>query len=241
VVTDYLKKAGLQDHLDALGFDLVGYGCTTCIGNSGPLAEPISKAINGNDIVAAAVLSGNRNFEGRVSPDVRANFLASPPLVVAYALKGTVTEDIVDTPLGQGSDGSDVFLKDVWPTSQEIAEIRAGAIDRTMFEARYADVYKGDAHWQAINVTASDTYTWRAGSTYIANPPYFEGMGMDPAPVTDIVDARPLAVLGDSVTTDHISPAGSIKADSPAGEYLLEHRSSGRTSIPTAAAAATTK
>jgi len=224
VVTDYLKKAGLQDHLDALGFDLVGYGCTTCIGNSGPLAEPISQAINKNDIVAAAVLSGNRNFEGRVSPDVRANFLASPPLVVAYALKGTVTEDMVDTPLGQASDGSDVFLKDVWPSNLEVAEVRAGAIDRTMFEARYADVYKGDAHWQAINVTGSDTYAWRAGSTYIANPPYFEGMGMEPAPVTDIVDAKPLAILGDSVTTDHISPAGSIKADSPAGEYLLSHQ-----------------
>jgi len=224
VVTDYLKKAGLQEHLDALGFDLVGYGCTTCIGNSGPLAEPISAAINKNDIVAASVLSGNRNFEGRVSPDVRANFLASPPLVVAYALKGTVTEDIVDTPLGQGSDGSDVFLKDVWPSNLEVAEVRAGAIDRGMFESRYADVYKGDAHWQAINVAGSDTYTWRAGSTYIANPPYFEGMGMDPAPLTDIVEARPLAILGDSVTTDHISPAGSIKADSPGGEYLLSHQ-----------------
>jgi aconitate hydratase len=224
VVTDYLKKAGLQDHLDALGFDLVGYGCTTCIGNSGPLAEPISKAINGNDIVAAAVLSGNRNFEGRVSPDVRANFLASPPLVVAYALKGTVTEDMIDTPLGQASDGSDVYLKDVWPTNDEIAALRAANVDRAMFEARYADVYKGDEHWRKLVVEGSDTYGWRAGSTYIANPPYFEGMTMDPTPVTDILDAKPLAILGDSVTTDHISPAGSIKADSPAGEYLLEHQ-----------------
>jgi aconitate hydratase len=224
VVTDYLIKAGLQKHLDAIGFDLVGYGCTTCIGNSGPLAEPISKAINGNDIVAASVLSGNRNFEGRVSPDVRANFLASPPLVVAYALKGTVTEDMVSTPIGQGSDGTDVYLKDIWPTNDEIAEIRAGAIDRSMFEARYADVYKGDKHWQAIDVTGSDTYQWRAGSTYIANPPYFDGMTMTPAPVTDIVDAKPLAILGDSVTTDHISPAGSIKADSPAGTYLQDHQ-----------------
>jgi aconitate hydratase len=224
VVTDYLKKAGLQDHLDAIGFDLVGYGCTTCIGNSGPLAPPISKAINGNNIVAASVLSGNRNFEGRVSPDVRANFLASPPLVVAYALKGTVTEDFVSTPIGQDKDGNDVFLKDIWPTNQEVAEVRSGSIDRAMFEARYADVYKGDEHWQAIDVVGSDTYQWRPGSTYVANPPYFEGMGMTPAPVTDINDAKPLAILGDSVTTDHISPAGSIKEDSPAGEYLLANQ-----------------
>jgi len=224
VVTDYLEKAGLQDHLDAIGFDLVGYGCTTCIGNSGPLAPPISKAINGNDIVAASVLSGNRNFEGRVSPDVRANFLASPPLVVAYALKGTVTQDITTTPLGTDQAGNDVFLKDVWPSNDEVAQIRAGAIDRAMFEARYADVYKGDAHWQAIDVTGSDTYQWRPGSTYVANPPYFEGMSMTPAPVTDIVDAKPLAILGDSVTTDHISPAGSIKEDSPAGKYLIENQ-----------------
>ncbi|KRA79779.1 aconitate hydratase AcnA [Altererythrobacter sp. Root672] len=224
VVTDYLEKAGLQQHLDAIGFDLVGYGCTTCIGNSGPLAEPISQAINGNDIVAASVLSGNRNFEGRVSPDVRANFLASPPLVVAYALKGTVTEDIISTPIGVGKDGQDVFLKDIWPSNQEVADLRAGSINRGMFVARYADVYKGDTHWQAIDVVGSDTYQWRAGSTYVANPPYFEGMSMTPAAVTDIVGALPLAILGDSVTTDHISPAGSIKADSPAGRYLLEHQ-----------------
>ncbi|OYW45730.1 MAG: aconitate hydratase 1 [Sphingomonadales bacterium 32-68-7] len=224
VVTDYLIKAGLQSHLDAIGFDLVGYGCTTCIGNSGPLADPISKAINGNDIVAASVLSGNRNFEGRVSPDVRANFLASPPLVVAYALKGTVTENITTTSLGQATDGSEVYLKDLWPTSQEIADLRASSIDRTMFVSRYADVYKGDALWQAIDVTGSDTYQWRPGSTYVANPPYFEGMTMTPAPVTDIVGALPLAILGDSVTTDHISPAGSIKADSPAGQYLQENQ-----------------
>ncbi len=224
VVTDYLEKAGLQDHLDAIGFDLVGYGCTTCIGNSGPLAEPISKAINGNDIVAASVLSGNRNFEGRVSPDVRANFLASPPLVVAYALKGTVTEDITETPIGQDQDGNDVMLADIWPTTQEIADLRASSIDRAMFESRYADVYKGDEHWQAIKVEASDTYAWKPGSTYVANPPYFEGMGMTPDPVTDIVEAKPLAILGDSVTTDHISPAGSIKEDSPAGKYLMENQ-----------------
>ncbi len=224
VVTDYLTKAGLQAHLDAIGFNLVGYGCTTCIGNSGPLAEPISKAINGNDIVAASVLSGNRNFEGRVSPDVRANFLASPPLVVAYALKGTVTEDFTTTPIGQDKDGRDVFLKDIWPTNDEVATTIAGCVDRDMFRARYADVYKGDAHWQAIDVTGSETYQWRAGSTYVANPPYFEGMTMTPAPVGDIVDAKPLAILGDSITTDHISPAGSIKADSPAGQWLMEHQ-----------------
>ena len=220
VVTDYLVKSGLQAHLDAIGFDLVGYGCTTCIGNSGPLAPPISAAINNNDIVAASVLSGNRNFEGRVSQDVRANFLASPPLVVAYALKGTVTEDITTTPLGQDQQGNDVMLADLWPTNKEIAEHRAANIDRSMFVNRYANVYDGDEHWQAITVEPSDTYQWRAGSTYVANPPYFEGMGMEPAPITDIVDAKPLAILGDSVTTDHISPAGAIKEDSPAGTYL---------------------
>ena len=224
VVTDYLVKAGLQEHLDAVGFNLVGYGCTTCIGNSGPLAEPISKAINENNIVAASVISGNRNFEGRVSPDVRANFLASPPLVVAYALKGTVVENFTTTPIGKGTDGRDVFLKDIWPTNDEVHATMAGCIDRGMFRARYGEVYKGDAHWQAIDVTGSDTYSWRAGSTYIANPPYFEGMTMTPAPVGDIIEAKPLLILGDSITTDHISPAGNIKADSPAGQYLLEHQ-----------------
>ncbi|BBD96868.1 aconitate hydratase AcnA [Sphingobium amiense] len=224
VVTDYLEKAGLQSHLDAIGFNLVGYGCTTCIGNSGPLAEPISKAINDNGLVAAAVISGNRNFEGRVSPDVRANFLASPPLVVAYALKGTVIEDFITTPIGQSKDGVDVYLKDIWPTNDEVATTMAGCMDRGMFQARYANVYKGDAHWQAIEVTGSDTYTWRAGSTYVANPPYFEGLSMTPAPVTDIVGAKPLAIFGDSITTDHISPAGSIKVDSPAGKWLQEHQ-----------------
>lgn len=224
VVTDYFVKAGLQQHLDAVGFNLVGYGCTTCIGNSGPLAAPISDAINGHDIVAASVLSGNRNFEGRVSPDVRANFLASPPLVVAYALKGTVTEDFTTTPIGVGSDGANVYLKDIWPTNAEIADTMASCMDRSMFRARYADVYKGDAHWQAINVTGSDTYQWRAGSTYIANPPYFDGMSITPAPIADILGAKALAILGDSITTDHISPAGSIKADSPAGKWLMEHQ-----------------
>ncbi len=224
VVTDYLVKSGLQAYLDQVGFDLVGYGCTTCIGNSGPLAEPISKAINGNDIVAASVLSGNRNFEGRVSPDVRANFLASPPLVVAYALKGTVTEDITTTPIGQDQNGNDVMLADLWPSNQEVYDHRTANIDRQMFETRYADVYKGDEHWQAIKVEASDTYRWNPTSTYVASPPYFEGMTMTPAPLQDIVDAKPLAILGDSVTTDHISPAGSIKADSPAGTWLQERQ-----------------
>jgi aconitate hydratase len=224
VVTDYLVKAGLQKHLDNIGFNLVGYGCTTCIGNSGPLAEPISKAINENGLVAAAVISGNRNFEGRVSPDVRANFLASPPLVVAYALKGTVIEDFTTTPIGQDQQGKDVFLADIWPTNLEVADAVAGAVDRDMFVARYAHVYKGDEHWQKIEVEGSDTYQWRAGSTYVANPPYFEGMTMTPAPVSDIIDAKPLAILGDSITTDHISPAGSIKADSPAGKWLMEHQ-----------------
>jgi len=224
VVTDYLVKSGLQEHLDAVGFDLVGYGCTTCIGNSGPLAVPISAAINGNDIVAASVLSGNRNFEGRVSPDVRANFLASPPLVVAYALKGTVTEDITTTPIGQDQNGNDVMLADLWPTNAEIAANRAANIDRSMFVSRYANVYDGDEHWQAITVEPSDTYQWRAGSTYVANPPYFEGMTMTPAPLTDIIDAKPLAILGDSVTTDHISPAGSIKEDSPGGKFLMSNQ-----------------
>ena len=224
VVTDYLNKAGLSEDLDALGFNLVGYGCTTCIGNSGPLAAPISAAINENDLVAASVLSGNRNFEGRVSPDVRANFLASPPLVVAYALKGTVTQDMTSTPIGQGRDGEDVFLKDIWPTNDEVASVMNANIDDEMFRTRYGNVFAGDAKWQGIGVTASDTYSWPAASTYIHNPPYFEGMEMTPKPLTDIVDARLLAILGDSITTDHISPAGSIKADSPAGKWLQERQ-----------------
>ncbi|HEY0621495.1 aconitate hydratase AcnA [Sphingomonas sp.] len=223
VVTDYLNKAGLSEDLDAIGFNLVGYGCTTCIGNSGPLAEPISAAINGNDIVAASVLSGNRNFEGRVSPDVRANFLASPPLVVAYALKGTVTEDMIETPIGEGNDGP-VYLKDIWPTNEEVQGVINANIDSDMFRTRYSNVYLGDTHWQKIEVEGSATYSWPAASTYIANPPYFEGMTMTPAPVADIVEAKPLAILGDSITTDHISPAGSIKADSPAGKWLMERQ-----------------
>ncbi|MBB5686856.1 aconitate hydratase AcnA [Sphingobium boeckii] len=224
VVTDYLDKAGLTEDLNAIGFNLVGYGCTTCIGNSGPLAPAISAAINGNDIVAASVLSGNRNFEGRVSADVRANFLASPPLVVAYALKGTVTEDMVETPIGQDQNGADVYLKDIWPSNAEVREVMDANIDRGMFMARYQHVFTGDEKWQGINVEGSDTYAWRAGSTYVANPPYFEGMSMTPAPVQDIIEAKPLAIFADSITTDHISPAGSIKADSPAGIFLQEHQ-----------------
>ena len=223
VVTDYLDRAGLSEDLDALGFNLTGYGCTTCIGNSGPLPEPISKAIHKNDLVAASVLSGNRNFEGRVSPDVRANYLASPPLVVAYALKGTVIEDMVETPIGRGKDGEDVYLRDIWPSNEEVRSLIDQFVNADMFKARYADVYKGDERWQAIPVTGGATYDWPAGSTYIANPPYFDGMTMTPTPPGDIIGARPLAILGDSITTDHISPAGSIKADSPAGIYLTEH------------------
>jgi aconitate hydratase len=224
VVTDYLDASGLTEDLNAIGFNLVGYGCTTCIGNSGPLAPPISAAINDNDLVAASVLSGNRNFEGRVSPDCRANYLASPPLVVAYALKGTVRSDMNHEPLGQDKDGKDVFLKDIWPTNDEVRELIDAHVHSEMFRKRYADVYRGDDRWRAIEVTGGDTYNWPAGSTYIQNPPYFTGMTMTPKPLMDIEGAKALAVFGDSITTDHISPAGSIKLDSPAGVYLTEHQ-----------------
>ena len=224
VVTDYLDAAGLSDDLNAIGFNLVGYGCTTCIGNSGPLEPSISAAINDNDLVAASVLSGNRNFEGRVSPDCRANYLASPPLVVAYALKGSVRSDMNHEPLGQDKDGNDVFLKDIWPTNDEVRELIDAHVNSDMFRKRYADVYRGDDRWRAIDVTGGDTYNWPAGSTYIQNPPYFTGMTMTPKPLTDIEGAKALAVFGDSITTDHISPAGSIKLDSPAGTYLSEHQ-----------------
>jgi aconitate hydratase len=224
VVTDYLDRAGLSEDLNAIGFDLVGYGCTTCIGNSGPLPEPISAAIAKHDLVAASVLSGNRNFEGRVSPDVRANYLASPPLVVAYALKGTVAGDMIEEPLGTGSDGEPVFLKDVWPSNEEVRRLIDAHVHGDMFRARYADVYKGDSQWRSIPVAGGETYAWSAGSTYIQNPPYFEGMTMTPTPPSDIISARPLAIFGDSITTDHISPAGAIKLDSPAGAYLSEHQ-----------------
>ncbi len=223
VVTDYLKASGLNKDLDALGFNLVGYGCTTCIGNSGPLPEAISKAVQDNDLVAVSVLSGNRNFEGRVNPDVRANYLASPPLVVAYALAGSMRIDLAKEPLGQDKKGKDVFLKDIWPTSQEIADIQLKNVTNKLFASRYADVFKGDKNWQGIKVTGGQTYAWQGESTYVQNPPYFEGMGMSPSGVTDINEARILAVFGDSITTDHISPAGSIKKTSPAGEYLVGH------------------
>ncbi|MDV3256978.1 MAG: aconitate hydratase AcnA [Sphingomonas sp.] len=223
VVTEYLQASGLQDDLNAIGFNLVGYGCTTCIGNSGPLPEPISKAINDNDLVAASVLSGNRNFEGRVSPDCRANYLASPPLVVAYALLGTVTRDITKTPLGQDHEGKDVFLADLWPSNDEVRQLIDLHVSSDMFRSRYADVFHGDERWRAIEVSGGDTYDWPPSSTYIQNPPYFSGMTMTPRPLTDVTGARPLAIFGDSITTDHISPAGSIKLDSPAGKYLVEH------------------
>ena len=223
VVTDYLAKAGLTKHLDALGFNLVGYGCTTCIGNSGPLPEAISKTINDNDLVACSVLSGNRNFEGRVNPDVRANYLASPPLVVAYALAGSMKIDLATQPLGQDKKGNDVFLKDIWPSNEDIAALQRKAINEKMFASRYGDVFKGDKNWQGIKVTGGQTYAWEADSTYVQNPPYFPNMSMTPAPVTDIVEARILAVFGDSITTDHISPAGSIKTTSPAGKFLIDH------------------
>ncbi|MFL6733655.1 MAG: aconitate hydratase AcnA [Sphingomicrobium sp.] len=220
VVTDYLKASGLQDDLDAIGFDLVGYGCTTCIGNSGPLAEPISNAINSHDLVAVSVLSGNRNFEGRVSPDCRANYLASPPLVVAYALAGTVRSDITQEPLGTASNGDPVYLRDIWPTNDEVRRLMEQHVHSDMFRSRYADVYHGDERWRAIDVTGDATYSWPAGSTYIANPPYFTGMTMTATAPGDINGARALAVFGDSITTDHISPAGAIKLESPAGQYL---------------------
>ncbi|WP_458096092.1 aconitate hydratase AcnA [Roseomonas sp. WA12] len=225
VVTDYLNASGLQAELDAMGFQTVGYGCTTCIGNSGPLADPIVDAIENEKLVVASVLSGNRNFEGRVHPNVRANYLASPPLVVAYALAGTITKDITTEPLGTGSDGQPVYLRDVWPDQSEINEVVHRVLTREMFQSRYADVFKGDEHWQGIQVeTGTDTYRWNSGSTYVQNPPYFEGMTADPAPVASVQGARVLAELSDSITTDHISPAGSIKKASPAGEYLLEHQ-----------------
>ena len=224
VVTDYLEKTALQDDLDALGFDLVGYGCTTCIGNSGPLPAPISKAINDSDLVATSVLSGNRNFEGRVSPDVRANYLASPPLVVAYALAGTVKKDLTNEPLGEDRDGGDVYLRDIWPTNREVKAMVEGALSPEMFKVRYGQVFEGDERWRGIDVTGGRTYSFNAASTYVQNPPYFEGMTMEVADPEDIVGARALAVFGDSITTDHISPAGAIKTDSPAGEYLQEHQ-----------------
>jgi aconitate hydratase len=226
VVTDYLTQAGLQDELDALGFNLVGYGCTTCIGNSGPLPEEISEAINGNDLVVTSVLSGNRNFEGRVSPDVRANYLASPPLVVAYALAGSMLVDITSQPLGEDRDGNPVMLADLWPSNDEIRAVVDQVVTPQMFASRYANVFDGTPEWQEIKATPTQTYDWDDGSTYVRNPPYFAGMTMevDDSRVQDITGARMLARLGDSITTDHISPAGSINRDGPAGEYLISHQ-----------------
>jgi aconitate hydratase len=224
VVAEYLANSGLQKDLDAVGFNLVGFGCTTCIGNSGPLPEEISKSINDNGIIASAVLSGNRNFEGRVSPDVQANYLASPPLVVAHALAGTVTKNLAVDPIGTGKDGKPVYLKDIWPTAKEVNAFIKKFVTSTIFKKKYADVFKGDTNWRKIKTTASDTYRWNMSSTYVQNPPYFEGMKMKPEPTTDIVKARILAMFGDKITTDHISPAGSIKLTSPAGKYLSEHQ-----------------
>src|SRR3954447_10434163 len=224
VVAEYLDKSGLQKELDKLGFNLVGFGCTSCIGNSGPLAEEISEAISKNDIVAAAVLSGNRNFEGRVNADVRANYLASPPLVVAYALAGSMQVDVAKAPLGTDKDGKKVYLRDIWPTSKEIAAVIRKTINKNMFAKKYADVFKGEANWRKIAVKGGLTYAWDDRSTYVQNPPYFEGMGKRQQPIDDIVDARILGLFLDSITTDHISPAGSIKEESPAGHYLRDHQ-----------------
>jgi aconitate hydratase len=223
VVTDYYDKSGLTKDLDALGFQLVGYGCTTCIGNSGPLDQEISDAVNANDLAVTAVLSGNRNFEGRINPDVKMNYLASPPLVIAYALAGTMDFDFEKDSLGTGSDGSEVYLKDIWPTPTEVQDTIDSSINSGMFTKRYAGVFEGDKRWQSLKTPTGDTFAWDTKSTYVRKPPYFDGMTMDPAPVTNISGARVLAKLGDSVTTDHISPAGSIKADSPAGKYLTDN------------------
>ena len=224
VVSAYLEAAGLQEDLDKIGFNLVGYGCTTCIGNSGPLQPEISEAIAKGDLVATSVLSGNRNFEGRISPDVRANYLASPPLVVAYALAGTLDIDLTSEPLGQDQQGRDVFLKDIWPTQAEIAELVEQTVTREAFQTKYADVFKGDEKWQSVKTTDQKTYDWPPTSTYVQNPPYFQGMGMEPGRVENVEGAKVLAILGDMITTDHISPAGAFKETTPAGRYLTERQ-----------------
>ena len=223
VVTNYYEKAGLWPYLEKLGYHLVGYGCTTCIGNSGPLDEKISAAVNAHDLAVVSVLSGNRNFEGRINPDIKMNYLASPPLVIAYALAGTMEFDFDHEPLGRAEDGTPVFLRDIWPTAEEVQATIDASIDRDMFTKDYADVFTGDEQWRALPTPVGDTFAWDPDSTYVRKPPYFEGMTAEPTPVTDVTGARVLAKLGDSVTTDHISPAGSIKADSPAGAYLAEH------------------
>ena len=220
VVTDYYERAGLTPYLDKLGFNLVGYGCTTCIGNSGPLIPEVSKAVVDHDLTVSSVLSGNRNFEGRIHPEVRMNFLASPPLVVAYALAGTLRVNLLTDPIGTGSDGQPVYLRDIWPTEEDVAAIVRDNLQAEMFTASYADVFTGDDRWRALQVPEGDTFSWAPDSTYVRQPPYFDGMTREPAPITDVTGARVLAKLGDSVTTDHISPAGSIRFDSPAGKYL---------------------
>jgi len=223
VVTDYYEKAGLTGDLEALGFYTVGYGCTVCIGNTGPLIDEVTTAINDNDLAVTAVLSGNRNFEGRISPDVKMNYLASPPLVIAYALAGSMNFDFETDALGIGSDGTEVFLKDIWPDSAEVQATIDSSIDTAMFTKEYGEVFEGDERWRSLPTPDSEVFEWDPQSTYVRKPPYFDGMTLETSPVTDIVGARVLAKLGDSVTTDHISPAGNIKADSPAGAYLMEH------------------
>ncbi len=223
VVSEYLEAAGLQEDLDAVGFNLVGYGCTTCIGNSGPIQPELSEAIAAGDLIATSVLSGNRNFEGRISPDVRANYLASPPLVVAYALAGDMNIDISKDPIAQNAEGKDIYLKDIWPTNKEIADLVEKTVTREAFVSKYADVFKGDEKWQAVETVDSETYNWPPESTYVQNPPYFQGMGAEAGVISDIEGAKVLAILGDMVTTDHISPAGSFKDTTPAGQYLTEH------------------
>ncbi len=224
VVSEYLEAAGLQEDLDKIGFNLVGYGCTTCIGNSGPIQPELSKAIADGDLVATSVLSGNRNFEGRISPDVRANYLASPPLVVAYALAGTMDINLATDPIAQDKDGNDVYLKDIWPTSAEINALVEQTVTREAFQKKYADVFKGDEKWQSVEVTDSETYDWPATSTYVQNPPYFQGMAKDPGTISNVRDAKVLAILGDMITTDHISPAGAFKDTTPAGKYLMDRQ-----------------
>jgi aconitate hydratase len=224
VVSAYLEAAGLQEELDKIGFNLVGYGCATCIGNSGPLQPELSKAIAEGDLVATAVLSGNRNFEGRISPDVRANYLASPPLVVAYAIAGTLDIDLSKDSIGTDETGNDVYLKDIWPSSHEVAEIVEKTVTREAFVSKYADVFKGDEKWQSVETTDSQTYDWPSASTYVQNPPYFQGMSQEPGVITNIENAKVLVILGDMITTDHISPAGSFKDTTPAGRYLTERQ-----------------
>ena len=223
VVSDYFERAELTPYLDKLGFNLVGYGCTTCIGNSGPLIPEVSDAVNENDLAVVSVLSGNRNFEGRINPDVKMNYLASPPLVVAYALAGSMDVDLYNDPLGPDKDGNDVFMKDIWPSAAEIEEVIASAITSEMFTNDYSDVFAGDEQWKSLPTPEGDTFEWEEDSTYVRKPPYFDGMPEEPEDVQDIEGARVLLKLGDSVTTDHISPAGAIKKDSPAGKYLAEH------------------